>query len=102
MNDALKEQITYEKVQEGIDEIKKCADTMEEIFNKVTSEVRKMTNDDVYKGESRDTYVSVFEEFKGNFPNYVAKVREFADAYTEAAQIIRQTELAQAKKAEQL
>ena len=102
MNGDVREQITYEQVQEGVDEIRKCANTMEDIFNNVSSEVKNITSDDVYKGQSRDAYSNEYAQFKGTFPNFLTKVREFADAYAAAAQVIRTTELEQVKKAQQI
>ncbi len=96
------EKITYEQVQEGVDTIRKCATTMEEIFNNVTGQVQNMTSTDTLQGVASNALSAEFDEFKGTFPSYVEKVREFADAYDAASQILKETEGSLAKKAEQL
>ena len=96
------EKITYEQVQEGVDTIRKCATTMEEIFKNVTGQVTNMTSTETFQGVASNALSTEFNEFKGTFPSYVEKVREFADAYDAASQILKETEGNLAKKAEQL
>ena len=96
------EKITYEQVQEGVETIRKCADTMEEIFNNVTGKMRSMTSTENFQGVASNALSNEFDEFKGTFPSYLEKVREFADAYEAASQVLKETETEMAKKAEQL
>lgn len=96
------EKITYEQVHEGVETIRKCAMTMEDIFNDVTGQVRNMTSADTFQGVASNAFSSEFDEFKGTFPDYVQKVRDFADAYDAAAEVLKGTESEIAKKAEQL
>ena len=96
------EKITYEQVQEGVETIRKCAATMEEIFNNVTGTMRDMTSTENFQGVASNALTSEFEEFKGTFPNYIEKVNEFAKAYEAAAAVLKETEGHMAKKAEEL
>ena len=96
------EKITYEQVQEGVATIRKCAATMDEIFNNVTGTMKNMTSTENFQGVASDALSGEFEEFKGTFPSYIEKVNEFAKAYEAAAAVLKETEGQMAKKAEEL
>ena len=96
------EKITYEQVKEGVDEIRKQANAMEEIFRNVTGQMRNMTSAETFQGVASNTLSSEFEEFKGTFPSYVEKVREFADAYEAAAAVLKDNEDDLAKRADRM
>lgn len=93
------EKITYEKVQEGIETIKKCANTMDEIFRNVTGTMRNMTSEENFQGVASNALSGEFDEFKGTFPNYIEKVNEFAAAYDAASQLLKEHEQHLEKKA---
>ena len=86
------EYISYEQVQAGADELRKCANIMEEIFNNVSGQMRNMTT----------TETAEFDQFKSGFTDYVNKVREFVDAFTAASDTLQATEEQLKKNVEQL
>ena len=96
------EKITYEKVHQGVEDIRNCANTMEEIFNNVTGNVRTMTETENFQGVASNTFSGEFDEFKATFPDYVQKVRDFADAYEAARQVLKEQEDQLTRRAEEL
>ena len=98
----LEEKITYEQVIDGVEEIRKQATIMEEVFNNVTGQMRNMTSAETFQGVASNALSSEFEEFKGTFPSYVEKVREFATAYETAAAKLKEHEDELAKRANSL
>ena len=96
------EKITYEQVKEGVEELRKCANTMEEIFTNVTGQMRNMTSDGTFQGVASNTLSGEFEQFKGTFPSYVEKVREFADAYEAAGNVLKANEDDLARRADRM
>ena len=96
------EQITYKEVEAGVNELLKCADIMEDIFNNVSGQVNNMTNPDNFRGVASDAFSGEFADLKKNFPDYVQKVRDFAEAYRIAGEALKTTEEEQRRKAQQL
>lgn len=86
------EYITYEQVKAGADNLRDCANRMEEIFNNVTGQMRNMTTTETFQGVASNELSAEFEQFRGGFNDYVTKVREFADAYTAASESLQTTE----------
>ena len=86
------EYITYEQVKAGADNLRDCANKMEEIFNSVTGQMRNMTTTETFQGVASNELSAEFEQFRGGFNDYVTKVREFADAYTAASEALQSTE----------
>ena len=86
------EYITYEQVQSGAEELRKCANIMEEIFNNVTGQMRNMTTTETFQGVASNALSAEFDQFRGGFSDYVNKVREFADAFTAASETLKATE----------
>ena len=96
------EYITYEQVKAGADNLRDCANRMEEIFNNVTGQMRNMTTTETFQGVASNELSAEFEQFRGGFNDYVTKVREFADAYTAASEALQATETQLKKQAGQL
>ena len=80
------EYITYEQVQSGAEELRKCANVMEEIFNNVSGQMRNMTTTETFQGVASNELSAEFQQFKGGFSDYVNKVREYAG--NEKAEVI--------------
>ena len=87
-----KEYISFEDVRNGVNEIIACSNTMEGIFDSVSGNMSTMTTDDVFQGRAKEALEQSFKPFEGQFKNYIAKVREFADSFTQAANELERTE----------
>ena len=96
------EKITYEQVAEGVETIRKCAATMDEIFKNVSGTMAGMTDEDTFQGDASNALSNEFAEFKGTFPSYIEKVNEFADAYEAASEVLKANENDLAKRAERM
>ena len=72
--DYVNEYMTYEQVQNGAEELVKCANIMEEIFNNVSGQMNKMTSKETFQGQASDALSSEFSEFASGFNDYVEKV----------------------------
>lgn len=96
------EYISYEQVQAGAEELRKCANIMEEIFNNVSGQMRNMTTTETFQGVASNALSAEFDQFKSGFSDYVNKVREFADAFTAASDTLQTTEEQLKKNVEQL
>lgn len=86
------EYINYAQVREGIEQLKQCATTMEDIFNTVTGSMKTLTNEEVFKGKASTALAAEFEPFRGRFVNYVSIVRDFAALFSEASTTLEDTE----------
>ncbi len=86
------EYITYEQVKTGADNLRNCANKMEEIFNNVTGNMQTMTTQENFQGVASNELSAEFEQFRGGFTDYVQKVRDFADAFEAAAEALQANE----------
>lgn len=86
------EYITYEQVKSGAEQLRKCANTMEDIFNNVTGNMRTMTTTENFQGAASNELSAEFEQFRGGFNDYVTKVRDFATAFESAAEALQANE----------
>ncbi len=87
-----KEYISFEQVRDGVNSIIRCSKTMDTIFDAVTGKMNYMTSDEVFQGRSKEALMQAFAPFQGQFKNYVAKVQEFADAFSQASTELEDTE----------
>ena len=96
------ENIKYEGAAARVEDLRKRADAIEDIFERVTGKMNNMTSDDTFQGVASNELSSEFAEFKSGFDDYVAKVRDFADKIELAANKLNEHEQQQKKAAADL
>ncbi len=87
-----KEYISFEDVKNGVEEIIRCSNTMESIFDQVSGNMSTMTEDSTFQGVAKEALADSFRPFEGQFKNYLATVRDFANAFNAAAEALATTE----------
>ena len=96
------EYINYDQVRNGAQEINRCADKMQEIFDSVAGSVRVMTNEENFAGNASNALQAEFEPFRSGFANYVSAVRRFAALYSAATSALEANEASLKQQIDQL
>ncbi len=88
----MNEYISYEQVAEGAEQLRSCAQQMEQIFESVTNNMNNMTSDSTWKGVAAGATATAFASKKAKFSEYVNQVNKFADAFTQAKEALQTSE----------
>ena len=84
--------ISYERVEDAVDEIKACSEEMDNIFSDFRSSMNTIYQDDVFEGTASESFQEKFDELKTKFDAYVEEVKKFAEAIEKAKTSTESTE----------
>jgi len=84
--------IEYEIVRNGVTKIEEINNRMETLFGDFDNSMNKALNPDVFKGVAADTVGSDYTTLKSQYAEFNALVKQFADEYRNAANLMEQHE----------
>lgn len=84
--------ITYERVRANANTIRECSTKMRNIFDDFNQAMNQVGSDDVFMGQASEALKSRFNALKGRFESYTAKVNQFANMISSAAEQTESTE----------
>jgi len=94
--------IQYEEVKNKVEQIKKCSNNMNDLFNDFTGTMLSIYQDDVFQGVASNTLQEKFNNLKTRFDNYVSLVNDFSKVIEGARVATENTENEIRKEAEEL
>lgn len=92
--------VQYNVVKDGVNKIEDTANKMDSIFNDFDQSMGKMLNPEVFAGIAADEVGSDYQTLKNQFADFIALVRQFAEEYRKAANIMQSHETTLQHKAE--
>lgn len=84
--------IEYEIVRNGVTSIEEKNNRMETLFNDFDTSMGKVLNEEVFKGVAADEVGTDYQTLKNQFADFNALVKQFADEYRKAANLMEEHE----------
>jgi uncharacterized protein YukE len=84
--------VQYNIVRDGVNKIEDSANKMESIFNDYDQSMKISLDPSVFAGIAADAVSTDYATFKSQFNDFIALVRQFAQEYRTAANIMESHE----------